>query len=160
MAVEPVSQNVQNLLVVAPLRRQWLLKRNCSATPAQLLCVYLSLVLVSAVIALGFWWQGATLVVPFAMLELAAVGAALLVFAQHAADYERVTLTEQSLEVVWQHGRHEQREMFNRQWVRVEYRGDGLIGLSCSGVQAQIGRYTRPERRKALAADLMSAVRA
>jgi uncharacterized membrane protein len=136
------------------------MKRNCSATPRQVLMLYLSLVAVSVVIATGFWLQGATLVVPFAVLELAALGAALLVYARHATDHERVTLTGQHLEVVWYNGGHELRQVFNPHWVRVEHCGNGLIGLSCSGVQAQVGRYTRPERRPALAADLRSAVKA
>ncbi|MGQ2981389.1 MAG: DUF2244 domain-containing protein, partial [Polaromonas sp.] len=45
---------------------QWLLKRNCSVTPAQLLSLYLSLCAVSLGIAGFFWTQGATLVMPFA----------------------------------------------------------------------------------------------
>jgi uncharacterized membrane protein len=139
--------------------RQWTMKRNCSATPRQVLALYLSLVAVSALIATGFWLQGATLVVPFAVVELTALGAALLVYARHATDHEQVTLTGQQLEVVWHNGGREVRQVFNPHWVRVEHHGNGLIGLCCSGVQAQVGRYTRPERRPALAADLRSAVK-
>ena len=70
---------------------QWLLRRNCSMTPTQLVAFYLSLCAWSLAIAGAFWWRGATLVMPFAGIEILAVGAALLVYARHAGDRERMT---------------------------------------------------------------------
>src|SRR3954453_16961502 len=72
---------------------QWLLRRNCSMTPTQLVAFYLSLSAWSLAIAGAFWWRGATLVMPFAGVEILAVGAALLVYARHAGDRERVILS-------------------------------------------------------------------
>ena len=54
----------------------WFLKRNCSVTPAQLGWLYASLCVVSLGTAAVFWFQGAVLILPFAWVELAAVGAA------------------------------------------------------------------------------------
>jgi Integral membrane protein len=51
---------------------QWLLRRNCSMTPLQLVAFYLSLCAWSLAIAGAFWWRGATLVMPFASIELLA----------------------------------------------------------------------------------------
>lgn len=68
---------------------QWLLKRNCSVTPAQLVRLFASLCVVSLGIATLFWFQGATLVMPFAWLELVAVGLAFMVYARHARDGEK-----------------------------------------------------------------------
>ncbi len=48
-----------------------------------------------------FWFQGATLVIPFATLELAAVGLAFLVYARHAADGERISLRGGALLSNW-----------------------------------------------------------
>ena len=62
---------------------QWLLKRNCSATPRQALALFGSLCLVSLLIAAVFWFQGATLVMPFAWAELAALAVALLLSLIH-----------------------------------------------------------------------------
>ena len=67
---------------------QWFLRRNCSVTPRQLGWLYLSLCIVSLAIGTGFWLQGAKLVLPFAWLELMAVGAAFVVYARHARDGE------------------------------------------------------------------------
>ncbi|HWI10324.1 MAG TPA: DUF2244 domain-containing protein, partial [Burkholderiaceae bacterium] len=58
---------------------QWLLERNCSTTPRQMMGFYASLCLVSLAIGVFFWMQGASLVMPFASLEILAVGVALLV---------------------------------------------------------------------------------
>ena len=70
----------------------WLLKRNCSFSPRQLTAVFASLSLVSLAIAAVLWAQGALLVIPFAGLEIAALGAALVAYARHAADRERLVL--------------------------------------------------------------------
>ena len=78
--------------VRARRRVQWLLKRNCSITPRQLLRFYASLCVLSLGIALMFWAQGATLVMPFAWARRLAMGAALLVYSRHAADSEGIRL--------------------------------------------------------------------
>ena len=73
---------------------EWSLKRNCSVTPAQLGWLYASMCVVSLAVAGFFWSQGATLVLPFAVLELIAVAVAFLAYARHAADSERIRLLE------------------------------------------------------------------
>ena len=75
----------------------WLLRRNCSVTPLQLVWTYVSLCVVSLGIGIFFWFQGATLVIPFASLELIAVGLAFLVYARHSTDRERISLQENRL---------------------------------------------------------------
>ena len=78
---------------------QWLLKRNCSLAPRQLLWFYVVLSGLSLGIAVGFWLHGATLVMPFAGLEVLAIGVALLVYARHASDCESIRLQGGSLTV-------------------------------------------------------------
>ena len=57
----------------------WMLKRNCSVTPAQLAWMYGALCVVSLAIGGFFWSLGAWFVLGFAGIELLAVGIALLV---------------------------------------------------------------------------------
>jgi uncharacterized membrane protein len=135
---------------------QWLLKRNCSATPRQVMGFYASLSLVSAIIGAFFWAQGATLVVPFASLEIIAVGLALLVYTRHAADSERISLRPGRLTVERTLGRHVERAEFAPAWVRVEPEHDerSLIELSGQGQRIAIGRFVRPELRRQLADEL------
>lgn len=140
---------------------QWLLKRNCSVTPAQLLGVYVSLCIVSLGIAGFFWAQGATMVMPFAWLELLVVGVAFRVYARHATDGERIVLQGGHLVVELESAGRLERAEFNREWVRVEPRtGDGsLIELSGQGRSVIVGRHVRPELRPALAREIRHALR-
>ena len=75
----------------------WFLKRNCSITPAQLGWLYASQCVVTLGIGTFFWFQGAKLVLPFAWLELMAVGSAFLVYSRHATDGERISNQHRSL---------------------------------------------------------------
>jgi len=135
---------------------QWILKRNCSITPIQLAGLYASLCVVSLGIATFFWIQGARLVMPFAWLELIAVGSAFLVYARHASDAEKIHLYGGQLVIELELGGRTERAEFNREWVRVEpIRGDGsLIVVSGQGRSVNVGRHLRPELRPALAREI------
>jgi uncharacterized membrane protein len=140
---------------------QWLIKRNCSVTPAQLGWLYASLCVVSLGIGTFFWVQGAKLVMPFAWLELIAVGSAFLVYARHAGDGEKILLEGGQLVVELETAGRMERAEFNREWVRVEPKsGDGsLIEVSGQGRSVRVGRHLRPELRPALAREIRFALR-
>lgn len=140
---------------------QWLLKRNCSASPRQVLTLFASLCVVSLLIASVFWIQGAKLVMPFAWAELAGLGTALLLYARHATDSESIRLQPGRLTVELAFGRRVERVEFAPAWVRVEpEHGDrSLIELSGQGRQISIGRFVRPELRRQLADELRWALR-
>jgi uncharacterized membrane protein len=139
----------------------WFLKRNCSVTPQQLGWLYASLCVLSLGIAGMFWAMGAVLVMPFAWLELAAVGLAFLAYARHAADGERISLKGRRLVVEFESAGHLQRAEFLRDWVRVEpVAGDrSLIELSGQGRRVNVGRFVRPELRPVLAQEIRKALR-
>lgn len=140
---------------------QWLLKRNCSVTPAQLVALYLSLCVVSLGIASFFWAQGARMIMLFSWLELLAVGGAFVVYARHAGDGEKIVLQGGQLVVELETAGRMRRAEFNREWVRVEPRdGDGsLIEVSGQGCSVSVGRHVRPELRPALAREIRTALR-
>ena len=139
----------------------WFLKRNCSVTPAQLGWFYASLCVVSLGIATYFWVQGAKLILPFASLELMAVGLAFMAYARHAADGERISLQGGRLVVELESAGHLERTEFDRDWVRIEPRAGGrsLIEVSGQGRSVNVGRYVRPELRPLLAQEIRSALR-
>lgn len=141
---------------------QWLLRRNCSVTPSQLLGFYGALCAISLLIALAFAWHGATVVLAFAGLELLAVGAALLVFARHAGDRELLTLHGARLRVEQHVGARVHHAEFAAPHLRVEpAAGQGsLVVLSAQGRTLQVGRHLRPEWREAFARELRRALRA
>jgi uncharacterized membrane protein len=140
---------------------QWLLKRNCSITPRQMMTFYASLCALSLGIAAIFWAQGATLVMPFASLEVLAVGAALALYARHATDSEAIRLAAGRLTIEHVSGRTTHRAEFAPAWVRVEpEHGDGsLVELSGQGQRIAVGRFVRPELRRQLADELRWALR-
>ncbi len=140
---------------------RWLMKRNCSVAPRQLLAFYLSLCLLALAIVAFFWMRGAPFVLPFAGAELLALGAALLTYARHAVDRESLVLRPGRFTVVCTLGRRTEQVEFAPAWVRVEpQHGDGsLIELSGEGRRAAVGRFVRPELRRALADELRTALR-
>ena len=140
---------------------QWQLKPNCSVTPAQLIQFYVSLCIVSLGIGGFFWLQGARLILPFAWLELMAVGAALVVYARHARDSEKIILQGNQLVVELESAGSTQRAEFFCDWVRVEPKGgDGsLIEVSGQGQSVVVGRYLRADLRPALAREIRFAMR-
>jgi uncharacterized membrane protein len=140
---------------------EWKLKRNCSMAPRQLLGWYVALCGLSLAVASFLWWQGARMVMPFAWLELVAVGAAMLVYARHAGDNEAIALRGGRLTVEHASGSRLERVEFQSQWVRVEpEEGDGsLVELSGQGRHIAVGRYLRPEMRRQLADELRMALR-
>jgi uncharacterized membrane protein len=140
---------------------RWFLRRNCSVTPLQLGGVYACVCVVSLGIGIFFWYEGAVLVLPFASLELAAVGAAFLAYARHASDGETISLEGRRLVVELESAGRLRRAEFDRDWVRVEPgASDGsLVELSARGRRVNVGRHLRPELRPALAQEIRRALR-
>jgi uncharacterized membrane protein len=157
----PVSDLVFRFATVQGQAIHWFLGRNCSVTPAQLGWLYASLCVVTLGIGTFFWFQGAVLILPFAWLELAAVGAAFIVYARHAADREHILLSGRRLVVELELAGRTQRAEFNRDWVRVEPAVDdrSLIEVSGQGRRVIVGRYLRPELRPQLAREIRKALR-
>jgi uncharacterized membrane protein len=140
---------------------KWVLKRNCSMTPKQSLGAYGGLCVVLLGVAGGFWSQGAHWVMPFAWLEVLALGAAVAWYVRHATDRETVVLDADRLTVELQLAGRLQSVAFDRRAVRVQPH-DGrrsLIQLAGNGKLAEIGRFVRPELRPGLADELRSVLR-
>jgi uncharacterized membrane protein len=157
-----LSNPVFRFATVSGQTIHWFLKRNCSVTPSQLAFAYGLLCAVSLAVGSFFWFQGATLVLPFALLELTAVGVAFMVYARHATDGEKISLQGAQLVVELETSGRRVRSEFNRDWVRVEPQADdgSLIELSGQGRKVQVGRFVRPELRAVLAREIRTALRA
>lgn len=140
---------------------QWLMKRNCSVTPRQMLAFFASISLVSLGIATAFAVHGAPYVLGFAALEMTVLGLALLVFARHAGDRETLTLVGPALRVEQQFGGRTTCTDFAAEWLRIEpvAAQGSLIQLSGQGRSVRVGRFVRPEWRTALAGELRRALR-
>ncbi|MEO8124649.1 MAG: DUF2244 domain-containing protein [Burkholderiales bacterium] len=144
-----------------PWSVEWVFKRNSSLAPRQVMWFYASLCVLSLGLASVFWLRGATMVMPFAWIEMLLVGVALLVYARHAADSERIALRGDQLTVENTSGSRVECVDFQPAWVRVEPRhGDhSLIDLSGQGRRISVGRFVRPELRVQLADEVRWALR-
>lgn len=140
---------------------EWLLRPNASMTGRQLSFVLLLLAVLSLGIAAGFWFTGATLILPFAGVEALMLGAAVLVHARHAGDSEHILLDRHALTVVRVSAGRDEQVQFQPAWVRVEpEQGDrSLIELSGQGRRIAVGRFVRPELRRQLAEEFRWALR-
>lgn len=139
----------------------WRLKRNCSVTPRQLLAMFASLCAVSLGIAGFFWSVGAPLVLPFAVVEVVALGVALVIYARHATDAERISVCGERVLVEVETGGRCERVEFFRDWVRIDARltKDSLIEVTGQGRRVAVGRYVRPDLRPVLANELRQVLR-
>ena len=77
----------------------WHLKRNISISPATMACIFIGLGLVSLLIGSGFYFAGATLVLPFSLVEIAVLVIAYFYNAIHANDYEKLTVEGNNVKI-------------------------------------------------------------
>jgi uncharacterized membrane protein len=127
------------------------LKRNCSMSPKALAGVFVVLALLVLAIGAGFAAAGAWLVLPFAGLEVLLLGTAYLVYARHAADYERIELDAGRLTVEVADGTRTERYELEDAGIVVK---EGRVVVRDAKEELEIGRHLSAEARVELAAEL------
>ena len=127
------------------------LKRNCSMSPKALAGVFAVLAAVVLVIGAGFALAGAWLILPFAGLEVLLLGAAFVLYARHAADYERIDLDSDRLTVEIADGARTVRYQLADARVFVE---EGRVVVRDAKEELEIGRHLDAQARAELAAEL------
>ncbi|TSE26134.1 hypothetical protein Tsedi_00947 [Tepidimonas sediminis] len=135
---------------------RWQLRRNGALTPRQFVAAFALACGALLAVALMFASLGATLVLPFAALELGVVVLAFAWMARHAADREELELDAALLHVRrWEAGKAAAVQL-PRPWVRVESPGHArdLVRLRAVGRIVEVGRHVRPEVRQQLAHEL------
>ncbi|HWU99021.1 MAG TPA: DUF2244 domain-containing protein [Oxalicibacterium sp.] len=129
--------------------REWLLKRNCSISPRQLLQAYSVLCAVSLAIALYFTLRGAWFILGFSLMELTAVTCAFIHYVRHAADREHIVLTDDWLLVELVQGEKSQQFRLVRCRTKIQPAvRNQLIGLESSGIRVEIGRFLTEHKRR------------
>lgn len=132
-------------------------RRRCSSYDRRLiLVVFGSLFCFSLVVALVFAVLGAWLIIPFAGLEIAALGCAAGWARRRSADFERLALEGDRIVVETGDRGLVQRFEFNRCWARLVTGADGSVALRSHGREIVIGRYCGDEGREELARELRS----
>jgi uncharacterized membrane protein len=143
------------------------LQRNCSMTPRQVARAYALLCTLSLSVALAFLLQGFWMVLAFSLLELSCVGLALLLYARHALDRERISLSNDCLLVECVQAEVRSQSRLDPLWTRVltgpEAAAAGspraLITLESRGVKVEIGRFVNEAQRRQVARELRLALR-
>jgi uncharacterized membrane protein len=137
---------------------EWTLQRNCSLTPRQAARAYAVLCTLSLGVALAFLLlHGVWIVLAFSLLELACVGLALLLYARHALDRERIALSEGCLLVECVQAEVHSHAQLDPLWTRVL--PGSLITLESRGVRVEVGRFVNEAKRRQVARELRLALR-
>lgn len=132
-------------------------KRHASSLDLRLLLlVFGSLALFSLLIAAGFAAAGAWLLLPFAGIEIAALGVATRHILRRAGDFERLAVQgDRILVQIRERGLAQQFE-FDRYWARVVPGTGGTVALRSHGREVEIGRFCGAAGRQMLVRELRS----
>jgi uncharacterized membrane protein len=142
---------------------RWTIKRNCSASPAQVASVFASIVAVSFAFGAVFAAQGLWLVLPFVGLETVAVAAAFFCYGRRAADYEKIEIGGGEIAVEQVEGSQCTVRRLPSPWTRVELQRLGRTGrvtvwLASGAERIEVGRHLLDARRLRLAEELKRAL--
>jgi len=142
------------------VQREWVLKRNCSISPRQMLMAYGALCGVSLTVSLFFAWHGAWYVLYFALAELFAVGMAFLLHGRHATDVERITIGDDFLLIELVRAEQARHIWLNPRSTKVQAPTayHRLISLEEHGTRVEIGRFLPSPKRHQLAQELRGAL--
>ena len=142
------------------MQRVWMLSRNCALTPRQVGGFYLSLVAASVVIATVFLLHGAWMILPFSLLEMTALGIALLIYTRHALDGERVSLRRDALEIESIDGSTRRLIRMDPRVARVEMetRPRGALTVVARNERVVVGRFVCERERRRFARELRHAL--
>ena len=129
---------------------------NCSLSVAGRLLFFCVALFFSAIIAVGFAFAGAWLILPFSGLEVLALGWALYYVSCHASDYECIVISGGSMIVEVRDHKIVQRAEFQRYWVQTvvlpaSRQGKCRVWVRAHGQEMELGRFADDEGRMALA---------
>jgi uncharacterized membrane protein len=120
--------------------------------------VFVALSVVSLTVAVFFWLMGAPWVMPFACLELTALGVAFVVYTRHAGDAEWIVIQGDQLLVHRCHGGRWTQWQAGLVWLRVGWAPNGLVELKAAGRCLQLGALASNGQRQKLVQELRGAL--
>jgi uncharacterized membrane protein len=136
-------------------------RRNNSLSSSGRLLVFGFIFFVSVGIGMAFTLVfGAWPIMPFAGAEMLALYLAFRYIDRHAADYERVAVAGDRLEIEVLDGGRVNRFDCNRYWAQVVCAGDGSrLALRSQGRELEIGRHWNEQQRLSAARRLKRELR-
>lgn len=142
------------------MTQEWRTQRNCSLSPAQCARVYGPLCLLTLLIGAGFALRGLWFVLAFSFIDALVVVCALLYYARHATDHERIALDEHGLLIERSNGGAVQRVWLDpyRTRLTVPPGPRTRIELEARGVKVEVGVFAPEPARRQLALELQRAL--
>jgi len=141
--------------------KRWQMRRNCALTPKQLLCFYIALVILSAIVATGFFLAGVWVILIFTILDLCAVTIGFLIYCRHALDCETIEIDGNRLTVKKFIGNKETVYEFNAQWAKIvpPIEASKTFHINQSSLGVELGQFIRREQQIALIAQVRAYLR-
>ncbi len=136
--------------------REWILKQNCSISPAQLIKAYAVLCAASLIVASYFTFHGAWVVMVFAVCEMLAVAFAFLYFGRHASDRDQIALSASGLVVEMVRAEKTEKIRLDPSRTRVALPKvkHGLVSLEAGSARVDVGRFVTERKRREFAKEL------
>lgn len=138
---------------------------NCSLSRAGNQLFFLTIFCISFTIAIAFAWHGLWLVIPFAGMEMLALGIALYFCVRKLAQSEIVTIDKTAVTISVQHqGNIRASCSFPRAWTQVivsspiSQMGTRHLWLRSHGKQVEIGAFLNDKEKQQLASALDYAI--
>jgi uncharacterized membrane protein len=129
-------------------------RRNNSLTSTGRLTVFAFLFVVSVGIACAFAVLGAWPILPFAGIEMLVLFLALRWVERRAADYERISIAGDRVEIeICEAGRARSHEL-SRYWAQLVSSDGARLALRSHGREIEIGRHLNDVQRLVLAREL------
>jgi len=151
MTLDSVSENMMGINQGATW--VWHLKRNISIAPSTMAFIFMGLGFVSLLIGFGFYLAGATLILPFSLLEITALLLAYFYNAVHANDFEKLTVEGNAIKIESKIGFKLTEVHLVRSLTRVDTKIhlNGLIQLRQGKTDTFFGRFVHANLRPLLA---------
>ena len=130
-----------------------------------IMMIYLLIFGVTISIAFGFFTQGLTLILPFAGLELLALGVVLYISAWRSNIKEVVNVTEEKIRIEIGRNAPEKTYELDKAWAKVVLERSwnnwypSRLLLRSHGRQLEIGKFLNEQERQCLAIELNKAIK-
>ena len=153
-----------NLTKENELKKTIVVMPNRAMSWQHIMMFYFLISAITLAIAINFFVQGLTLILPFAGLELAALGIVLYISAWRSNIKELVSVTENKIKIEIGRNGPEKSYEFDRAWSKIVLERSwnnwypSRLLLRSHGKQIEIGKFLNEQERQCLEAELKKVI--
>lgn len=133
------------------IRKEWLLKKNCTLSPQQFGGAITFIGGLSLIIGLVWAINGLWFILAFACVECIGLFVAFVAYSKHATDRERVVLTKNEICVEREVGGLTNSFKIPRDWVRARFKkneNEGMIFFKSGKTELKVGQFVSLRKRE------------